>query len=1059
MRMPLVFGDCEIDTECFELKRRGKRVKLEPKVFDVLIYLLDRRDRVVTKQELLDALWPGEAVSDSVLPRCVAAIRRAVGDSRARQRTIETAHGRGYRFVATLVEAPSGDAQTVPIEDGSPRIPSQDDGLAAAGASGDFIGRTERLERLRIALSRAAEGGGGISFLVGEPGIGKTRLAEEFAAMATSKGFEVFFARCHEGEGAPAYWPWVQILRDTIASISSAEVLRETVGTAAADLAELVPELQTRLGALPQSVGPEGEQARFRLYDSVSRFLVERSRGGPLLLVLDDLHWADASSLGLLRFFATQIQRARILVVATYRDVDVRRGHPLAEVLGALARDDRCERLALEGFDEAEIRTYLSGFSGEAPSDSLVATLHDMTEGNPFFLREIVHLLADQDSLEGVEPSRLDSLRLPQGVRDAIGRRLDSLSADSNEVLRAAAVLGRSFRLGLLGSMLEDSLSGGVEELLELLAEALDAGLVHEIGRGRYAFAHALTRQTLYEELRAPQRTTLHRLAGEALERDLDPTRAEEESLPELAHHFYEAAAGGDVHKSIVYSVAAAEAAHRRHAYDEAVSFYERAVEVAALDASIDPRRRAELLVALGSEAHVAGRRADALATLDRAVALARKLEAWDLMARAVIAIRSFGELGTRPAEGVMAFLHEALEKLPETETRLRSQLFSRLAHASAYDMEDRRKLSRRALALAEASGDPIALRDAWFSRWWATLGPDYVDERFEVASALLQLAERTGDVQTRLLSLEVAFGAHLIRGERQAVERVLDEMDRVSAALRQPSFVFMAMSYRTSWLINQGRFREAEASVDDSFAYGDGVVPFAAMTCTGQRFWSRNLRGDSIDDAKSANEIVRLLDLTLMPPEIRALFVVMMRYSVERDAEVARTYLDVDRLTKLPRDENWLIVVTTVAEIAIDLADRVLIEWLFETLRPYTRLITLHDLMRVGRGCVAYSVGLLAVALGRLDEAVDHLETAIEIESNATMAFAQVTSEVALAGALLRRSGPGDADRADGLLAGARVAIDSMAIGEASPLRAYLETETGESPFDSDIWRRIQAS
>ena len=1068
--MRLVFGDCEIDRDCFELRRRGRLAKLEPKVFDVLLYLVDRRDRVVTKQEILDALWPGESVSDSVLPRCIAAIRRAVGDTRARQATIATAHGRGYRFIADFAEAKAApglsddraaaagerDGTAASPEEALPPDASVEGSVLEAGS--DFVGRSERLRRLEAACARTEAGSGGIRFIVGEPGIGKTRLAEELTRRPVARDFQVFFGRCHEGDGAPVYWLWLQVLRDAVASIEDGDRLRSLIGSGASDLAELVPELALRLGDVPQSAGPEGEQARFRLFDSATRFLCALARERPVLLVLDDLHWADASSLGLLRFLAGELGRTRLLVVGTYRDVDVRRGHPLSALLGALARDERCERIPLGGFDDVEIRTFVEGLTTQVPTPSLIEAMREMTEGNPFFLREIVHLLADAGGIGEADGAALDSLRLPQGVRDAIGRRLDVLSLESNEVLRAASVIGRSFRLALLATMVEDTLSAGREELLELLAEALDAGIIEELGRGTYAFGHALTRQTLYEELRAPQRTALHRRAAEALEHHRDPSRGDEE-LPELAHHFYEAAMGGDVSKSIAYSAAAAEAAHRRHAYDEAVLFYERAVEVAVLESPVDEQRQAELLLALGSETHISGHREQALATLDRAVILARKVEDWNLLARVAIAIRGFGESGSRPADGVIELLHEALDLQPENEARLRSQLLSRIAHASAKTVGERRTLSQHALYLAQASGDFLALRDAWFCRWWATLGPDFVEERLEAAEALTGLADTTGDVHTRLLAYEVAFGFHLIRGDADAIEDALSALERVAGELRQPSFIFMAMTYRTSWLINQGRFEDAEALVERAFAYGDGVVPYAAMTCAGQRYWSRNLRGDVIDHTASADELVGLMQGTLIAASKRDLFVLIMRYSASRDSVTAHAALDQAALKQIDRDDNWFIIIVTIAEIALDVRDRELIEWLYEALSPYQHLVALHDLIRVGRGSVAYTVGLLAVGLGRVDDAVQHFERGIELERNARMAFSQLNSETALAGALLRRAGPGDRERAHDLLQAVRPRLAELKLGKLAPLARWFSEEGPENPFDSATWRHIKAS
>ncbi len=1046
------FGDCVIDPSCFDLRRRGKVVKLEPKVFDVLLHLIEHLDRVVTKQELLDELWPGEAVSDSVLPRCIAAMRRAVGDTRARQRVIATVHGRGYRFVASLkeVEAAASDLGSESTKSSLSVPGSEAPRHVAVPPDSDFVGREAAMKRLAAGLERAEAGQGGISLVVGEPGIGKTRIADEISVIAAEAGFEVLIGRCYEGEGAPAYWPWVQILRDAAVGTEDNEMLRSLVGGGAADLAQLLPDLDVRLGSPKGVSGPDGEQARFRLYDAATRFLVARTGGAPLLLILDDLHWADASSLGLLRFLVGQTTKARMLVIATYRDVDVRRGHPLADLLGALARTSHCDRVALSGFDESEITSFVSHLMGESPGANFVTTMREMTEGNPFFLREIVRLIADQGDAAALDSERLHVLRLPQGIRDAIGRRLDALSPECNEMLRGASVIGRSFRIGQLAPLLDLPDSQGLEGLLELLAEALDAGLIVETARGSFCFAHALTRQTLYEELRVPQRIALHRRAGEALERSLEASsRTSDENLAELAHHFFEAAPGGDVHKAIAYAVCGAEASHRKRAYDEAVGFYERALEALTLRVPVDDERRAELLLALGEAQFTAGARDRALASLGHCVELARQLGRPELMARAAIAIRAFGELGSPPGEGVIELLHESLDALPADADRLRSQLVSRLGGAAASSIAEREVLARRALELAERSGDPIALRDAWSAKWWATLGPDRVAERYDVVRAYRGLAQQTNDPRNRLLALECEVGADLVRGDFQATERNLGEYEEVAAELRQPIFIFMGMNYRTSWLINRGRFAEAEARVEEAYAYGKDIVPFAAAVCKGQLFWSRSNRGG--ETLATGEELEELLRNTLMQKPVERLFLAMLHFSTNRDVSGAYELVkDID-FRSIDRDEHWLLAMTTLADIATEMGDREIMEWLYGALSPYSDLIAIHDLLRAGRGSVASSVGFLAQGLGDLDDAVGFFERAIDLEEAADMRPGLVVSRLRFAHALRRRDAPQDAERAARLLTLASQESEALGLGPGVRGSGFRDLgRTGKSPPDS---------
>jgi DNA-binding winged helix-turn-helix (wHTH) protein/tetratricopeptide (TPR) repeat protein len=1020
--MAYTFGDCAVDPSCFELRRRGRLVKLEPKVFDVLLYLIEHRDRVVTKQELLDAQWRSEAVSDSVLPRCIAAIRRAVGDTRTRQRVIATAHGRGYRFVAPMGAEPASQVLAAEgtargRESSSSAAPPIKSMAGDTERPSDFVGRSGAMERLGEALERTRRGQGGVALIAGEPGIGKTRLAEEFGNRAQADGFEVLVGRCYEGDGAPAYWPWVQILRAAADATLDDTVLHVQLGSGAAELAELVPDLRSRVGHPRPPGGPGGNQARVRLYDAAARYLLERGREHPLVLVIDDLHWADASSLGLLRFLARPASEARVLIVGTYRDVDVRRGHPLADLLGALAREARCQRVALAGLGQSEIAEFVENLAGEVPRASLVSRLTEMTEGNPFFLREMVRLLADQGHAGDAEADALNALTLPQGVRDAIGRRLDALSPECNMLLRAAATLGRDFPIAMVESMLDLPSAQRPAALPELLAAALDAGVIVEATHGHFAFAHALTRQTLYEELRAPQRVALHRRAAAAIEKSLDPAAGNEEHLAELAHHFFEAAPGGDVDRAVSYAVAAAEASHRTYAYDEAVALYERAIDVIALRVPMDEEHRAELLLALGQAQFIAGKRDDALPTLRAAADLARTLGRVDVMAKAAIAIRGFGELGTPPGEAVLELLHEALELLPPDAFALRASLLSRLNGAAAMSMDQRGELAQQALEMAERSGDPVALRDALGAQWWATLGPDRLHERADVARSMRALAEQTGDPRTLLLALECEIGTNLLRGDFAATERGLDEYERTAAELGQPIFIFMGMNYRTSWLINRGRFGEAEARVEAARRFGAGIVPFAETVCLGQLYWSRSGRGLEPEFKLGPEDLKRFLSHTFVQGPIEKAFQAALSYSADGDPDRAIALLEGLDLRSVDRDEHWLLAVTTLAEIAVDAGHRELLEWMYEALAPYADLMAIHDLLRAGHGSVSHTLGAVATALGELDAAVGFLERAIEQESAADMRRALAASRLSLALALRRRGRRSDRERASELI------------------------------------------
>ena len=297
-------------------------------------------------------------------------------------------------------------------------------------AGGVFVGREREMAELRAALDDSISAKARLVMLVGEPGIGKTFTAEELATYARVRGAQVLWGRCYEGEGAPAYWPWVQIIRSFVHDRDPQQLI-STMGTGAADIAQVVSEVRERLPGLPVPPALEPEQARFRLFDSITTFLRNASASQPLVLVLDDLHWADKPSLLLMQFLAREARDARVLVVGTYRDVELGRQHPLSQMLGELAREQLVGRILLRGLSVADIGKFVEMTSGRTADAVLVDALHAETEGNPFFVNEIVRLLVSEGRLDAASAaSELGAI--PQSVREVVGRRLDMLSESCN---------------------------------------------------------------------------------------------------------------------------------------------------------------------------------------------------------------------------------------------------------------------------------------------------------------------------------------------------------------------------------------------------------------------------------------------------------------------------------------------------------------------------------------------------------------------------------------------------------------------------------------------------
>ena len=301
-------------------------------------------------------------------------------------------------------------------------------------AGGVFVGRQREMGELKASLEDALSGRGRLVTLVGEPGIGKTRTAQELATYAGMRGAQVLWGRCYEGEGAPPFWPWVQAIRTYVLELDPAQ-LRSEMGAGAANIAEIVSDVKDRLPELTTPSQLEPEQARFRLFDSVTAFLKTAGQHQPLVLILDDLHWADHASLLLLEFIARELSNARVLVVGTYRDVELSRQHRLSQTLGELTRERLFQRVLLRGISRGDVARFIELVSGVVPPQGLVEAVHRQTEGNPLFVTEVVRLLVQEGNFTQ-DPSTGSgraverdswSVRIPEGVREVIGRRLDRL--------------------------------------------------------------------------------------------------------------------------------------------------------------------------------------------------------------------------------------------------------------------------------------------------------------------------------------------------------------------------------------------------------------------------------------------------------------------------------------------------------------------------------------------------------------------------------------------------------------------------------------------------------
>ena len=496
-------------------------------------------------------------------------------------------------------------------------------------ARGVFVGRERELERLRSALDSAFAGRGSVVLLVGEPGIGKTRTTQELETYARMRGAKVLWGRAHESSGAPPYWPWVQVARAYREETPDADVRRRQYEPYAAELQRIFPALRELFPNLPEPPA-ETEEGQFRLFDAFSAFARSVAVETPLVFVLDDLHWADRATLALLTHLARELGRARILVCGTYRDTDLDRRHPLAQALAELSREDLFTRIPLRGLSLKETADYVRRAANVEPPRELVTRIFEETEGNPFFLAEVVNLMTQ----EGTLASTARDVQIPEGVRQALGRRLDRLSDDANALLTTLAVAGRDFEHALVRALSphDDATT------LQLVEEALRARVLEETGApGRYRFTHALMQETLLGELSAARRVLLHGQIAEVFERLYGEAG---DTLAAIASHYRESAVLNPAHarNAARYLRLAAESAASALAYDDAARLYEQCLELVTAAPDRLGEDEAALTLAVGEALIMMGNRAQGWRLFDDALSIFESREPLEF-ARAVLRI------------------------------------------------------------------------------------------------------------------------------------------------------------------------------------------------------------------------------------------------------------------------------------------------------------------------------------------------------------------------------------------------------------------------------------
>jgi DNA-binding SARP family transcriptional activator/tetratricopeptide (TPR) repeat protein len=886
--------------------------------------------------------------------------------------------------------------------------------LAAALGRHELIGRGRELELLAQCWDQAVGGARQLVLLSGDAGIGKTRLAAELGRRAHDDGALVLYGRFDEEAVAP-YQPVVEMVRGW-SSGASLHPLRDCLGVRAADLGILFAEL----GPPPPDNDTDPDGRRLRFFDAVAALLGEAGAQGPLVLVFDDLHWADRPTLQLLRHLVRSPQPRQAMLLGTYREAELEPGHPLLELIADVRREGTLQQLELAGLDECEVAQLVTALGVPSAERSFVHALHGETEGNPFFIEEVVRHLRGS-GLRGVVS--LTDAGVPDGVREVTARRLRRLDAQSRQALQVAAVIGREFDYDVLHAVSpleEDALIGALEE-------GVEARVLREAGRvGRYAFTHALVRATLYDGLSQLRRARLHGRVGEAIARlrgaDLDP------HLPQLAHHFAQAAPVEQPERAIDFALAAARRADRQLAWEEAAQHYRAALRARELMGAFDDPLRAELLLAQGASEDRAGMEIEARATFQIAAATARVLGDASLLGRAALGHAGQWSILGRVDEARQALLEEALAALGEEDSPLRARLFARLALELYYSDQPERRLalSEQAVELARALGDPRTLATCLDARHYALWRPENVNERLEVAAELREIAEQTGDPELELEGAGWTVVDLLELGDVHGADIQIAAASKLAEALQRPIWLWWTALLRCTRAQLDGRFDEAERLADEALEIGRHGQAENAVNAYWQAMF--NIRREQGRLAEVEPSVRRFIELY---PRLVAWRAGLALLLIELDRpDEARAEFEALAGGDLPRDANWLIGVTLLAEVCGALGDGERAEPLYELLEPYGGRNVVVGRAATCNGAAARLLGTLAAAMRSWELAEGHFISALAMHERMGARPWVARTQLAYAEMLLARRQRGDKARARELLADAAVTADALGMG-----------------------------
>ncbi len=876
---------------------------------------------------------------------------------------------------------------------------------AATDALFGFFGRAAELAVVDEAMKRANTSRRcQVVFVAGEAGMGKTALVAQIARTAHSEGAVVLFGHADEDLGV-AYQPWIEALKLLVRD-SDPTLVGELPSAQRVALARLVPEV----GGDGRVADPDME--RLLLLEATSELLAAASQRSPVLVVLDDLHWADTASLQLLRHVISSTTPMNMTIACTYRDTDLGRGDPLTKLLADMHREANVTRLPLAGLEDNELVELLAAAAGHELDEDGVGLAHALrreTDGNPFFTAEMLRHLGETGGIVLGDDGRwsltgtFEELGLPSSVRDVVGRRVERLGDEALRVLCLASVIGREFDHNLLARLADVD----EDRLLDLLDSAVSAAvLVESRTADRYRFAHALIQHSLYDELSPARRQRAHQRVAETLE--TRTTAEDAATLGELAHHWVAATRPADLDKALGYVRRAGDAAREALAPDDAVRWYQQALDLVARQTPPNDHERAELLAVLGT-VQCQAEQPEYRETLIEAGTLAIQLDRTDIVVQAALgfgqhfAIQS-GDNAAKP------LIRAAVDRIGIEPTPSRARLLAKLSitYDAAVESGDRYALALQAVDAARQTRDDATFINVVEATHLTLATPDRRDQHLDDLQRALTIADRLGDPVLRCRIRYAAMWARYQQVDLAGADTILGEMESLDEMVGLPYLAWTVMEFITGRTLLAGRFSEAEAVNERMLEVGT-TAPDALSAYGGLLYAIRWHQGRIAEVADFFLDIARdNQSLAALRATVPLMLCELGRIDEAHELLAAEAVTNFD----FPYDAMWLVSMASVADAAVITADHPAAHALVERLAPYAN----HVISPAGvslNGAVARPLARAATLLGDYDQAEEWFAIAHDIHARLQAPYWTAHGQLDHADLCLARRADGDLERA----------------------------------------------